>query len=172
MFYENKLWVSTVVWIHVELNIWRFFSQNFPCLCSFTWRAAVPADRWNPKANIIYTHSYDPLHCLQLQGVFVAVQHLLQVVVSEGGNHWKSAQSFFFSFAFFYSAGHETTNRGLKQETQTCVMISIRHSKFIKVCKCDPEIILFEVWKPACKMWKTFETAARKSGVIGKWHNP
>lgn len=32
------------------------------------------------------THSHDPLHRLQLQGVFVTVQHLLQVVMSEEGN--------------------------------------------------------------------------------------
>lgn len=80
----------------------------------------------------------------------------------------------FFAFFFLFTRTRNSKSlyRGLKQETQTCVPISIQHSKFIKVCQCDPEIILFEVWKPACKMWKTFETAAPKSGVIGKWHNP
>lgn len=27
-------------------------------------------------------------------------------------------------------------------------------SKLIKVCKCDPEFILFEVRNAACKIWK------------------
>lgn len=54
---------------------------------SFPRHAATPADQFHPRVNIISTHSHDPLHCLQLQRVFVTVQHLLQVVVSEGGRH-------------------------------------------------------------------------------------
>ncbi len=54
---------------------------------SFARHAVGPADQLNPRVNIIYAYSHDPLHRLQLQGVFVAVQHLLQVVVSEGGKH-------------------------------------------------------------------------------------
>lgn len=46
--------------------------------------AAEAADQQNPKVNTVVTHSHDPLHGLQLQGVLVAVQHLLQVVMSAG----------------------------------------------------------------------------------------
>lgn len=60
---------------------------------SFARHAAESADRRDPRVNIIYTHSHDALHRLQLQGVFVAVQHLLQVVVSGGRKEQKLAHS-------------------------------------------------------------------------------
>lgn len=127
---------------------------------SFTRCAAAPADQSHPKVNIIYTHSHDPLHCLQLQGVFVAVQHLFQVVMSEGGDRKLAHSMAVFLFLFFahFFAVQETAKdsdyRGLKQEMQTCFTISIQCSKSIKVCKYDPEIILFEVGNPACKICK------------------
>lgn len=102
--------------------------------------------------NIIYTHSHDPLHCLQLQGVFVAVQHLLQVVVSEGRKH----RTFFSQLSHFLHQAtvEEPDYRGLKQEIQTCFTNSIQCSKLIKVCECDPELIFAEAGNLACKIWK------------------
>lgn len=54
----------------------------------------------HPQVNIISTHSHDPLHRLQLQRVFVTVQHLLQVIMSEGGKHRKLALTFPVFFFF------------------------------------------------------------------------
>lgn len=52
------------------------------------------------------THSHNPLHSFQLQGVFVAVQHLFQVIMS-GGRRRKSLQLVKLSrLATFWCKGH------------------------------------------------------------------
>lgn len=120
----------------------------------------------------LYTHSHDALHCLQLQGVFVAVQHLLQVVMSEGGKHWKLAHSFsgFFLLIFFSSK----RLRLPRPQTRSVDLFYNFHSTL----KIDQSL---QVWPRNYSLWsrksslqnmETFETAAHKSGVIGKWHNP
>lgn len=109
----------------------------------------------HPRVNIISTHSHDPLHRLQLQRVFVTVQHLLQVIMSKGGKQ-KISSHLFNVFLF----SQQTDHWGLKEEMQTCFL----RPKLIRGCKGDPEIILFEVRNPVCKIWKPLKTELIKAG--------
>lgn len=132
---------------------------------SFPRHAAAPADQVHPRVNIICTHSHDPLHCLQLQGVFVTVQHLLQVVVSEEGRHWKLADSFFSSF------WAHTDYRGLKERR---TFFTLQTDQSLQVWLRNDSL-----WSEKSSLWnmETFETATqnkkkKKSKIIGMWHNP
>lgn len=117
---------------------------------SFTRHAAEPADQRNPRVNIIYTHSHDPLHCLQLQGVFVAVQHLLQVIMSGGRIQQLSAQA------------------TIKDSDYTSNTISYIDQSLQVWPRND------SLWsgKSIFQNMETFEIAVHKSSVIGKWHKP
>lgn len=144
---------------HQERYMWCYTWRPFPKLSmSFN---SHPADRLHPCANTIHTHRHDPLHCLQLQGVLVAIQHLLQVIMSmreRGGK--KPTEKLALNFPVCPPCWAAPPDYwGLKREKQTCFL----RSKFIKVCKPDPEIIPFEVRNPTGKIWEALKVELMKT---------
>lgn len=130
-----------------------------------------PAGRLHPCTNTIHTHRHDPLHCLQLQGVLVAIQHLLQVIVStrereRGKTHTKKLALNFPVCSPCWAAPPDY--RGLKREKQTCFFTLKIHQSM-------------QAWPRNYSLWSEksnwqnmggFESGARENKIIGTWHNP
>lgn len=115
-----------------------------------------------PKVNIIYTHSHNPLHCLQLQRVFVAVQHLLQVIMSEGGKYWKLVHSLVVCFCFFLSRQEQAKYYdywGHKHEMQACLQFPFNTQNLSKSASMTQKLFSLKS-ETSLQNMETFETAA------------